>query len=78
MAYSICIASINREGAMPGHPYPLTAQYYLSELATPQETNIVVAQEDFEGALKELIPSVSPQEMEHYAVVRQRFTQTAS
>lgn len=34
----------------------------------------MVAQEDFEAALRELTPSVSQSEMEHYARVQQRFS----
>ncbi|KAG2020608.1 valosin-containing protein [Coprinopsis cinerea AmutBmut pab1-1] len=57
------------------HPYPLTPQYYLSELATPEEILVTVTKEDFMIALKNLVPSVSEAEMEHYRLVQQRFTQ---
>ncbi|OBZ75775.1 Peroxisomal biogenesis factor 6 [Grifola frondosa] len=56
------------------HPYPLTPQYYLSELATPAEIEVLVSEEDFNLALKELVPSVSQAEMEHYARIQQRFS----
>ena len=56
------------------HPFPLTPQYYLGELATPAETEILVSEEDFNAALRELVPSVSQAEMEHYARIQQRFS----
>ncbi|TKA54821.1 hypothetical protein B0A53_02630 [Rhodotorula sp. CCFEE 5036] len=52
----------------------LTPQYYLAEIATPAEINVLVAQQDFEAALAELVPSVSQAEMQHYKTVQQRFS----
>lgn len=52
----------------------LTPQYYLAELATPSEIEVLVSQVDFEAALLELVPSVSKAEMDHYALVQQRFS----
>jgi len=63
---------LNREEC---YPYTLTAQYYLAEVATKAEIEVVVTQEDFEQALKNLVPSVSETEMEHYARIRQRFSE---
>lgn len=37
----------------------LTPQYYLAELARPEEMQVTVSQRDFELALRELVPSVS-------------------
>lgn len=51
----------------------MTPQYYLAELATEQEIEVLVSQSDFEEALRELVPSVSQDEMAHYAAVQQRF-----
>lgn len=48
----------------------LTPQYYLSELATAQEIEVLVSQSDFEHALAELVPSVSEAEMAHYREVQ--------
>ncbi|KAI0668555.1 AAA-domain-containing protein [Trametes maxima] len=56
------------------HPFPMTPQYYLGELATPAETEVLVSEEDFNAALRELVPSVSQAEMEHYARIQQRFS----
>lgn len=70
---SECNADIlNREER---YPYTLTAQYYLAEVATKAEIEVVVTQEDFERALKNLVPSVSETEMKHYARIRQRFSE---
>ncbi|BGP35154.1 peroxisomal assembly protein [Rhodotorula toruloides] len=52
----------------------LTPQYYLAEMATPAEIEVLVAQQDFDAALAELVPSVSQAEMNHYKTVQQRFS----
>ncbi|KAI9483939.1 MAG: P-loop containing nucleoside triphosphate hydrolase protein [Benjaminiella poitrasii] len=54
-------------------PHPLTAQYYLSHLVTPDEIVVQVNEIDFIKALEELIPSVSATELEHYSKVREKF-----
>jgi peroxin-6 len=51
----------------------MTAQYYLAELATPAEIDVLVNSDDFNRALDELIPSVSASELEHYREVQQKF-----
>ena len=68
------VAELNAGPADPKHPYPLTPQYYLAEMATPSEIEVLVTQEDFDSALSSLIPSVSQAEMEHYARVQQQFS----
>jgi peroxin-6 len=57
------------------HPYPITPQYYLAEMATPADSEVLVSQEDFELALRELKPSVSETEMQHYAEVQRQFSE---
>jgi hypothetical protein len=57
-------------------PSPLTPQYYLGEMATPEEIAVVVTAEDFTAALRDLIPSVSQAEMAKYAQIRQRFSRS--
>ncbi|KZT03423.1 AAA-domain-containing protein [Laetiporus sulphureus 93-53] len=71
---AIAILNANPPANSP-HPYPLTPQYYLAELATPAEMEVLVSHADFDAALSELIPSVSQAEMEHYARIQQRFSQ---
>ncbi|UZJ54156.1 hypothetical protein CBS101457_003476 [Exobasidium rhododendri] len=56
------------------HPYPLTTQYYLNEMAEADSLDIKVSREDFEAALRELVPSVSMQEMAHYREVQAKFS----
>ncbi|KAL5635337.1 hypothetical protein ACGC1H_004207 [Rhizoctonia solani] len=67
------VDEINAEPPLPEHSYPMTAQYYLAELATPAETDVLVNGDDFERALGELVPSVSTSELEHYREVQQKF-----
>jgi peroxin-6 len=69
------IDELNKGPRDTRHPYPMTPQYYLSELATPQEILVTVTHEDFSLALRNLVPSVSQAEMDHYAQVQKRFTQ---
>jgi peroxin-6 len=57
-------------------PSPLTPQYYLAEMATPEEIAVVVVADDFMAALRELVPSVSQAEMAHYAQIRERFSRS--
>lgn len=53
----------------------MTPQYYLAELASPEDIEVLVSADDFKRALQSLTPSVSQAEMEHYAEVQKRFTQ---
>ncbi|KAI9269003.1 P-loop containing nucleoside triphosphate hydrolase protein [Phascolomyces articulosus] len=70
-------AKVNQmnEEEHPDLPSPVTAQYYLSRLATPEEIMVQVEEIDFVNALNELVPSVSATELEHYSKVRERFEQ---
>jgi len=54
-------------------PKPLTPQYYLSAMAKPEEMEVLVTEKDFIGALEELIPSVSLDDIQHYESVRRKF-----
>ncbi|KAG2213502.1 hypothetical protein INT47_009176 [Mucor saturninus] len=54
-------------------PDPLTAQYYLSHMVTPDEIVVQAEEIDFIKALEELIPSVSATELAHYSKVREKF-----
>lgn len=66
-------AELNAKPPPYSHPHPLTPQYYLAEMATPEEIDVLVSKADFELALKELVPSVSQDEMDHYAEVQRKF-----
>ncbi|KAI8070405.1 P-loop containing nucleoside triphosphate hydrolase protein [Gongronella butleri] len=52
---------------------PMTAQYFLSHLAQPEDIVVQVEEVDFIKALDELIPSVSATELAHYSRVREKF-----
>lgn len=54
-------------------PHPLTPQYYLASMATPEEIEVRVGREDFMESLEKLVPSVSREEMEHYKRVQGQF-----
>lgn len=58
----------------PDQPiFPMTAQYYLAELALPAETTVLVCMADFNAALCELVPSVTQSELDHYAHLQRQF-----
>ncbi|KAH9999039.1 AAA-domain-containing protein [Russula vinacea] len=59
-------------------PSPLTPQYYLGEMATPEEIAVIVTAEDFAVALRELVPSVSQAEMANYVQIRERFSRSVN
>ncbi|KAG6891139.1 hypothetical protein C0992_010127 [Termitomyces sp. T32_za158] len=67
------IAQLNVIPGLHGHPVPLTPQYFLAEMASESDINVLVSREDFDRALKDLIPSVSQSEMDHYAEIQHRF-----
>ncbi|TDL25074.1 AAA-domain-containing protein [Rickenella mellea] len=69
------IDDLNHSAKVPGHHYPITAQYYLGELSTASDTDVRISQQDFEEALDALVPSVSLSEMNHYAAIQQKFSQ---
>jgi peroxin-6 len=43
-------------------------------MAATEDIEVLVNQDDFDSALRNLIPSVSQAEMEHYARVQQQFS----
>ncbi|OJA08223.1 hypothetical protein AZE42_09390 [Rhizopogon vesiculosus] len=67
------IAQLNAQSQIRKHQ--LTPQYYLTEIAEPDDLHILVTQMDFMHALNELVPSVSAVEMQHYASIQARFIQ---
>lgn len=70
----LLLASLNKESSQNGHPYPLTAQYYLAEMATSNDMDVLVSQKDFDRAFHDLVPSVSQSEMDHYRHIQRRFS----
>jgi peroxin-6 len=80
---NLCTATLNAQPSSPGSsaaqwPSPLTPQYYLGEMATPEEIAVIVTAEDFTAALRELVPSVSQAEMANYARIRERFSRSVN
>ncbi|KAG6878747.1 hypothetical protein C0993_008046 [Termitomyces sp. T159_Od127] len=67
------IAQLNVAPGIRDYPIPLTPQYFLAEMASESDINVLVSGEDFDQALKDLIPSVSQSEMDHYAEIQHRF-----
>ncbi|PPQ98809.1 hypothetical protein CVT24_003363, partial [Panaeolus cyanescens] len=68
------VAALNAQ-RKSSHLQPITPQYFLSEIAIPEDILVYVSQEDFDRALANLTPSVSEAEMEHYARVQNKFSQ---
>lgn len=66
------VAKLNEE-KRSDLPDPMTAQYYLSHMVTPDEIVVQAEEVDFIKALEELIPSVSATELAHYSKVREKF-----
>lgn len=71
---NIAAATLNRLSGPSGHRHPLTPQYYLAELASADDVEVLVSQRDFDTALHDLIPSVSQSEMEHYRGIQRQFS----
>lgn len=55
---------------------PITTAYFFDHLATDEDTAVMVTEEDFIEANKELVPSVSADEIKHYERVRKTFEGT--
>ncbi|KAK2741755.1 peroxisomal assembly protein [Myotisia sp. PD_48] len=56
---------------LPGGP--VSTAYFFDHLATPEDTAVMVTEEDFLEARDELVPSVSAKELEHFERVRRTF-----
>ncbi|KAG5643908.1 hypothetical protein DXG03_009479 [Asterophora parasitica] len=68
------IAHLNSLPGPHSYPNPLTPQYFLAEVASPEDLNVLVSREDFDCALRDLVPSVSQSEMDHYARIQSQFS----
>jgi len=68
------VAEINSERATRSPPQPpISVAYFFDHFATEIDTSVVVAEEDFMAAERELVPSVSADELGHYERVRREF-----
>ncbi|KAF2733220.1 peroxin 6 [Polyplosphaeria fusca] len=52
---------------------PISIAYYFDHLATEEDTAVMVTEQDFVEAHRELVPSVSADELRHYERVRKAF-----
>jgi peroxin-6 len=52
---------------------PITVAYFFDHLASEEDTAVMVTEEDFMEANRELVPSVSADELKHYEKVRKTF-----
>lgn len=70
-------AQVGQEDERTGKPKTKTtiAQFF-DHYATQEDISVVVTEEDFEGAKRELVPSVSMDELGHYERVRRTFEGT--
>ncbi|KAF2874928.1 peroxisomal biogenesis factor 6 [Massariosphaeria phaeospora] len=55
---------------------PITIAHFFDHLASEEDTAVMVTEEDFAKANRELVPSVSADEIKHYEGVRQTFEGT--
>ena len=55
---------------------PITIAYFFDHLATEEDTAVMVTENDFFEANRELVPSVSADEIQHYERVRRAFEST--
>ncbi|KAG6861902.1 hypothetical protein C0995_010608 [Termitomyces sp. Mi166 len=69
------IAQLNIAPGLRDYPIPLTPQYFLAEMVSENDINVLVSREDFDRALRDLVPSVSQSEMDHYAEIQRRFSE---
>ncbi|KAG6845032.1 hypothetical protein H0H87_001369 [Tephrocybe sp. NHM501043] len=70
------IAQLNIAPRPHDYPTPLTPQYFLAEMASESDLAVLVSREDFDRALKDLVPSVSQSEMDHYAQIQRKFSES--
>lgn len=66
------IANINSQNLASGKSKISTA-YFFDHFATKEDIAVLVEEEDFISAERELVPSVSFKELEHYKKVRAQF-----
>ena len=66
------IAQINTTHVNSGKPKISTA-YFFDHFASKEDVAVLVEEEDFVAAERELVPSVSAKELEHYSKVREQF-----
>lgn len=53
--------------------HPVSPQFFITEMKSNADLQLVVKAEDFDLALKELIPSISNSELLHYASIQKEW-----
>jgi len=70
------VRAINAERAAASPPkLPVTVAWFFDHVAQEEDTEVVVEEEDFHAASRELVPSVSVKELQHYERVKKSFEQ---
>jgi peroxin-6 len=64
--------------SLPHGSQPITVAHFFDHFAKPEDTAVMVEEQDFEAARRELVPSVSAEELGHYERVRRAFEGTGS
>jgi peroxin-6 len=67
------IQALNAEAEAEGKKQTISTANFFDHHATPEDVAVMVTEEDFMDAHKELIPSVSAGELSHYERVRATF-----
>ena len=66
-------AKIKAINSSPDTPHPISTAHFFDHHATPDDVAVMVTEQDFVDAHRELIPSVSAGELQHYERVRATF-----
>ncbi|KAJ9646526.1 peroxisomal assembly protein [Coniosporium tulheliwenetii] len=67
------VAALNIDPERPPNAPPITIAHFFDHFATAEDTAVEVTEEDFVAARRELVPSVSADELVHYERVRRTF-----
>ncbi|BFZ63652.1 peroxisomal assembly protein [Saitoella coloradoensis] len=65
-------AAVDRK--VKSHVPPISTHYFFDHLATEEDTEVVVTEEDFMKAMDELVPSVSEKELAHFKEIQSKFS----
>lgn len=63
----------NHLNALPKfQPHPISCQFYISEMVSEADLEVIICMEDFMDALNELTPSVNDEELAYYSGIQNR------
>lgn len=63
----------NETERIPNNLKPVSIRWWFENVAKEEDIDVVVTEKDFDKSLRELIPSVSAEELRHYLRVRENF-----